>query len=246
MESEAPQRVQKILAAAGIASRRAAEQLIRDGRVTVNGRAVELGARASSSDTIAVDGVTIETGAPLRYFAANKPAGVVSTVSDPQGRPTVLDMLGAQELGGARLFPVGRLDMDSTGLILLTNDGLLAYRLLHPGFEVSREYLLEVEPVPRAGDLAALRKGIVLEDGDTGPARVSVLSRRGNSAQVSMSLHTGRKRQIRRSFAHLGYRVLSLSRVRFGSLGLGRLEPGGFRELTGEEVRELYRRTGWE
>lgn len=234
-----------MLAAAGIASRRAAEQLIRDGRVTVNGRAVELGARASSSDTVAVDGVTIETGAPLRYFALNKPVGVVSTVSDPQGRPTVLDLLG-EELGDARLFPVGRLDMDSTGLILLTNDGLLANRLLHPGYEVSREYLLEVEPVPRSGDLAALRKGLVLEDGDTGPARVSVLSRRGNRAQVSMSLHTGRKRQIRRSFAHLGYSVVSLSRVRFGSLGLGRLEPGGHRELTGEEVRELYRRTGWE
>lgn len=235
-----------MLAAAGIASRREAERLIRDGRVTVNGRAVELGARASGKDEIAVDGVPIETGAPLMYIALNKPAGVVSTVTDPEGRPTVLDMLGEEQRRGVRLFPVGRLDMDSTGLILLTNDGLLANRLLHPGFEVPREYMVEVEPVPGARDLAALRRGVPLEDGDTGPARVSVVGRRGTRAQVSMTLHTGRKRQIRRSFGHLGYRVVSLSRVRFGSLGLGRLGPGECRELSREEVKELYRRTGWQ
>lgn len=214
--------------------------------MTLNGVVAQLGDRAvQGSDEIAVDGITIQTDTARRYFALNKPPGVVSTVSDPQGRKTVLDLLGGDPQGESRLFPVGRLDMDSTGLILLTNDGFLANRLMHPRFEVPREYVVEVEPVPRREDLARLRKGVSLEDGDTGPARVSLVGGREDRGQVRMVLHTGRKRQIRRSFEALGFRVVTLNRVRFGSLGLGNLRQGQYRELDEREVRELYRQTGF-
>ncbi|MHB8897040.1 MAG: pseudouridine synthase, partial [Candidatus Geothermincolia bacterium] len=216
-----PERVQKILARAGLASRRAAEELILDGRVTRNGAVVVLGDRATpGEDVIEVDGIALEPVPEPRYFALNKPAGVVSTASDPQGRRTVLDLLDDELTGGRRVFPVGRLDMDSSGLILLTNDGFLAHRLMHPKFGVAREYLLEVKPVPRREDLARLRKGVVLEDGDTGPARVSLLGEQAGRAQINMVIHAGKKRQIRRTFDHLGYKVLVLNRVRIGSLGL--------------------------
>ena len=245
-EARGPERIQKILSSTGIASRRAAEKLILEGRVTLNGVVAELGNRAvEGSDEIAVDGIAIQTDVARRYFALNKPTGVISTVSDPQGRKTVLDLLDVAPTGEDRLFPVGRLDMDSTGLILLTNDGFLANRLMHPRFEVPREYLVEVEPVPRREDLARLRTGVSLEDGDTGPARVSLIGGREGRGQVRLTLHTGRKRQIRRSFDALGYRVVTLNRVRLGSLGLGNLRQGQYRELDEREVRELYRRTGF-
>jgi 23S rRNA pseudouridine2605 synthase len=170
---------------------------------------------------------------------------VVSSVSDPQGRKTVIDLIDPSLAKELRLFPVGRLDMDSTGLILLTNDGFLANRLMHPRYRVPREYVVEVEPVPSPQDLSRLRKGVVLEDGDTGPARVSLVAKRGRRGQVRMTVRSGRKRQIRRSFETLGYRVRSLNRVRFGSLGLGNLRPGSLRELEPSEVGELYRLTGW-
>ncbi len=213
----------------------------------MNGRTVKLGDRASAAgDEIEVDGIRLRPEPEPRYFALNKPRGVVSTASDTHGRRTVLDLLPEERAGAHRLFPVGRLDMDSTGLILLTNDGFLAHRLMHPGFGVPREYVLEIVPVPRPDDLASLRGGLLLEDGDTGPARVSVIGERGGRAQVDMVIHAGKKRQIRRSFDHLGYAVLSLNRVRIGSLGLGNLRPGAFRELEPEEIRRLYRQTGFE
>ncbi len=215
--------------------------------MTRNGEVVELGARAVAGvDEIAVDGVPVETGVRLRYFALNKPAGVVSAAGDePRGRRTVLDLLDPALTQESRLFPVGRLDMDSTGLILLTNDGFLANRLLHPRYRVPREYVVDVEPVPTPGDLARLRKGVQLEDGNTGPARVSLTEGKRARGRVRLTLHTGRKRQIRRSFEALGYTVHALNRVRFGSLGLGSLRQGQYRELEQAEVRELYRRTGW-
>ena len=193
---------------------------------------------------LTVDGNQVQTTAELQYYGMNKPAGVVTTSHDPQGRTTVLDLLDQETRAGARLFAVGRLDMQSTGLILLTNDGLLANRLMHPRFQVPREYLVEVSPVPRPSDLALLRKGVPLEDGVTAKARASLLGSVGGCGQVSMTLRTGRKRQIRRSFEHLGYRVNLLSRVRIGSLSLGSLGAGEYRRLTPVEVRNLYRQTG--
>jgi 23S rRNA pseudouridine2605 synthase len=213
--------------------------------VTLNGESVSLGDRAvPCSDVLAVDGIAIEVGHELVYISLNKPVGVISTASDPQARPTVLDLLDDELRERARLFPVGRLDMDSTGLILLTNDGFLANRLMHPSFGVPREYFVQVEPVPSGEDLARLRKGISLEDGDTGPAKVSLVGESGSVGQVALVIHAGKKRQIRRSFSHMGYRVVSLNRVRIGNLGLGQLKPGRYRELAGDEVRDLYRQTG--
>jgi 23S rRNA pseudouridine2605 synthase len=214
--------------------------------VTRNGVRVTLGDSAAPGvDVIAVDGIAVDTDVAPRYFALNKPSGVVSTTQDPQGRTTVLDLFDYELAGEIKPFPVGRLDMDSTGLILLTNDGFLANRLLHPRYEVPREYLVEVEPIPRKEDLARLRKGVNLDDGHTGPARVSLVGRSGGGGQVRMVIHTGKKRQIRRSFEALNYRVKALNRVRFGSLGLGSLKPGQYRELQPGEVRALYRQTGF-
>jgi pseudouridine synthase len=245
-DQEKPERIQKILAEAGIASRRAAEKLIIEGRVALRGKTVRLGDRASpGTDEISVDGIAVETGVPLKYFALNKPRGVISTAGDPHGRRTVVEYLPEGVRRDHRLFPVGRLDMDSSVLIFLTNDGFLANRLMHPSFEVTREYMVEVVPVPRREDLARLRKGIELEDGNTGPAGVSLRDNAGGRAVVGMKLHTGRKRQIRRSFEKLGFKVLSLHRVRIGSIGLGALRPGECRELDPREVKTLYRMTGF-
>jgi len=213
--------------------------------VTRNGVEATLGDCAVPGvDVIAVDGIEVETSVSHRYFALNKPAGVLSTTQDPQGRKTVLELLDHRLVQDFQPFPVGRLDMDSAGLILLTNDGFLANRLLHPRYEVPREYMVEVKPIPRKEDLARLRKGVSLEDGDTGPAKVSMVGRSGDKGQVRLTIHTGKKRQIRRSFELLGYNVLTLNRVRFGSLGLGSLRPGQYRELHAGEVRDLYRQTG--
>jgi len=215
--------------------------------VALNGTTATLGDKAvPGQDVLEVDGIALEPAGELEYYALNKPTGVVSTAFDPQGRATVVEMVSAMAASQGRLFPVGRLDMNSTGLILLTNDGFLAHRLMHPRFGVPREYLLEVEPPPSREDLARLRKGVTLEDGDTGPAKVSLVGTRGDRAQVGMVIHAGKKRQIRRSFEHLGKRVVSLNRVRIGSLGLGNLKPGEVRRLKPAEVDELYRQTGLE
>ncbi len=197
-------------------------------------------------DEVAVDGIPVRPGGERAYFAVNKPRGVVSTASDPQGRRTVLDLLPEEITERFRLFPVGRLDMDSTGLILLTNDGFLANRMLHPAYEVPREYLVQVEPAPSARDLASLRKGVSLGGRErSGPAKVSVRAREAGRGLVKVTIHTGTKRQIRRSFEALGYRVTALNRVRFGTLGLGNLREGEYRELAPAEVKSLYRKTGW-
>lgn len=211
----------------------------------MNGRTATLGDRVVPlEDRIEVDGIEVASPGPLVYLAFNKPAGVISTSHDPHGRPALTEQIPEACKADARIFPVGRLDKDSTGLILLTNDGFLANRLMHPSFGVPREYFVEVNPVPANSDLARLRKGLRLDDGDTGPAKVSVRGRKGDVAQVNMVIHAGRKRQIRRSFEHLGYRVLSLNRVRIGRLGLGTLEQGACRNLRPDEVAGLYRETG--
>jgi 23S rRNA pseudouridine2605 synthase len=226
-------RLAKYLASAGVASRRASEEIIRAERVTVGGVVVTDPARdVSEADAIEVDGRSV-SGEPERVvYALNKPVGVVSTARDTHGRPTVVSLVPSP----LRLYPVGRLDADSSGLILLTNDGELANRLTHPRFEVDKTYRVVVGggPVGRR-DIEALRQGVRLEDGMTAPARV----RRIAHDTLELTIHEGRNRQIKRMCDHIGHRVRSLQRVAFGSLALGDLRPGSFRRLTAAEVKRL-------
>jgi 23S rRNA pseudouridine2605 synthase len=226
-------RLAKFLAGSGVASRRASEEIIRAGRVTVDGEVVTDPARnVDDTHTVTVDDERVGSVEHLVVYAFNKPAGVVSTASDPQGRPTVVSLLPVQ----MRLYPVGRLDIDTTGLILLTNDGDLAYRLTHPSFEVTKTYRVTVwTPPVRTAAIRALRIGITLEDGLTAPARV----RRVEKQAIEITIHEGRKRQVKRMFEAVGYRVRRLERVAFGPLALGDLAPGKWRRLTQAEVATL-------
>jgi 23S rRNA pseudouridine2605 synthase len=223
-------RLAKYLASAGVASRRAAEQIIRARRVTVADKVV-----TDPATDVAPDDVITVDGAPVRFaprrvvYALNKPAGVVSTARDPQGRPTVTDLVASD----LRLYPVGRLDIDTTGLILLTNDGQLAHRLTHPRFEVPKTYEAVLANAPvREHALTALREGVELEDGRTAPARV----RRVRPDRLEITVHEGRKRQVRRMCEQVGHPVRRLTRVGFGPLALGDLRPGSYRRLTAREI----------
>jgi len=227
-------RLAKFLAHAGVASRRAAEGIVRDGRVTVDGEVVTDPARdADESNVVVLDGRRIEPE-PREVHALNKPAGVVSTARDTHGRPTVVELVRSRR----RLYPVGRLDADTTGLILLTNDGELAERLTHPRYGVKKVYRARIQP-PRlpAHALEALRKGIELDDGRTGSAEVRQPAR----GVVEITIREGRKRQVRRMLEAVGHRVIELERVAFGPLGLRGLEPGKSRRLTKPEVERLKR-----
>jgi pseudouridine synthase len=233
-------RLQKILSAAGVASRRAAEKLIVEGRVSVNGETItQLGTRADpDADDIRVDGRRI--GRPKRrYIALHKPRGYVTTRSDPEHRKTVLDLLGLQEY----LYPVGRLDYDSEGLLLLTNDGELAARLMHPRYGVEREYEARVRGVPEPAALRRLAQGVRIEGRRTAPADVRLVEAgrgaRGDQSIISVVLHEGRTRQVRKMCEAMGHPVVRLRRVRVGPIRLGALGPGEFRNLTREEVRQL-------
>ncbi len=226
------ERLQKVLARAGIGSRRVAEDLIAEGRVTVNGRVAVLGARVDpEADLIEVDGAAVGTRADLVHYLLNKPAGVVTTASDPQGRPTVVALVPDEP----RVFPVGRLDADTEGLLLLTNDGELAHRLTHPSFGVDKEYLAEVRGSPSRGALRALRQGVALDDGPTAPAKASLVS----PTVVRLVIHEGRNRQVRRMCDAVGHPVARLVRTRIGPLSDDRLRPGTWRRLTPAEVRSL-------
>jgi len=226
------ERLQKVLARAGIGSRRVAEDLIAEGRVTVNGRIAVLGARVDpEADLIEVDGAAVGTRADLVHYLLNKPAGVVTTASDPQGRPTVVALVPDEP----RVFPVGRLDADTEGLLLLTNDGELAHRLTHPSFGVDKEYLAEVRGSPSRGALRALRQGVALDDGPTAPAKASLVS----PTVVRLVIHEGRNRQVRRMCDAVGHPVARLVRTRIGPLSDDRLRPGTWRRLTPAEVRSL-------
>jgi 23S rRNA pseudouridine2605 synthase len=227
-------RLAKFLANSGVASRRAAEEIIRSGRVTVAGERVTDPARdVDASSNVAVDGDHVGAAPQeLVVYAVNKPRGVVSTASDPQGRPTVVALVKSQQ----RLYPVGRLDADTTGLILLTNDGDLAYRLTHPSFEVDKTYRAVVRNAPvREQALRALRSGVRLDDGMTAPARVS----RVKSDTLEITIHEGRKRQVKRMCEHVGHRVVELQRIRFGPLQLGELAVGAVRKLNPNEISLL-------
>jgi 23S rRNA pseudouridine2605 synthase len=226
-------RLAKYLSSRGIASRRAAERLIRAGRVSIDGATVTDPARSvSGSEEIAVDRAPVPSQQPPVVYAVNKPAGVISTASDPQGRRTVVDLVDSP----ARLYPVGRLDIDTTGLILVTNDGPLAHRLTHPSFEVPKTYRATVARAPvQEAALGALQAGVELDDGRTAPAQV----RRLGPSSLELTIHEGRKRQIKRMCEAVGHPVRRLERVAIGGLSLGGLKPGSFRRLSDDEVAAL-------
>ncbi|HET8563960.1 MAG TPA: pseudouridine synthase [Candidatus Binatia bacterium] len=239
------ERLQKILARAGLASRREAEQWILEGRVAVNGAVVQkLGSRADPvKDSIKVDGKRIKPSASPLYYALHKPPGIVTTLRDPEGRPDLTTLL--QKLGNkGRLFPVGRLDFNSSGLLLLTNDGVLAQRLSHPRFGVKKLYRVKLSACPSEKELASLRKGIQLDDGVTAPARVRVLERLKKNAWVEVELCEGKNREVRRIFAALGYFVEKLVRVRVGPVSLGTLPAGKIRPLLPSEIMALKNSVG--
>ncbi|MDI6891901.1 MAG: pseudouridine synthase [Actinomycetota bacterium] len=234
------ERLQKIMARAGIASRRKCEKFILEGRVKVNNEVIrELGVKADPErDTVEVDGRKIGFVREKVYVALNKPAGYLTSVTDPFGRPTVLDLVGEREV---RIFPVGRLDMDTEGLILLTNDGELAFRLMHPRFKVEKSYLAEVRGFPENNILDCLRRGIILEDGATAPARVKVAKRNRDSTEIEVTIREGRKRQVKRMFEKVGHPVVRLKRLSFGPVHLKDLPRGQHRILHPYEVSALYR-----
>ncbi len=232
------ERLQKVLAARGVASRRAAERLIVEGRVTVSGRVVtELGTRVDPAARIELDGKPVPRSAARRYIALHKPIGVVSTVSDPQGRRTVRDVV--REPG--RLYPVGRLDVDSAGLLLLTDDGEWAERVLHPRYAHVREYEVRVNGRVTEESLEHVRRGVPLEEGLSRVRDVRVLRLSPSGSVLRVELTQGWKRQVRRTFAAVGLPVHSLVRVRIGPLALGRLRPGEWRHLEAREIAALAR-----
>lgn len=227
-------RLQKAIADAGLASRRKAEKLILAGRVAVNGQTVtKLGTKVDPyTDQITVDGRPIPLPQPRMYVALHKPAGYVSTTQDRHAKRTVLDLVP----GGHRLFPVGRLDMRSEGLMFLTNDGYFAYRVTHPRFQVEKEYHALVKGIPTPHTLEALARGIQIDGWTTAPARSVIITREDGNAWLSITIVEGRKRQVRRMLEAVGHPVLRLIRVRIGQVQLGSLQPGQYRHLTPEEV----------
>jgi 23S rRNA pseudouridine2605 synthase len=226
------ERLQKVLARTGIGSRRACEELIAEGRVTVNGEVASLGRRVDAAhDEIEVDGALVAAAEGLAHYLLNKPRGVVTTAADPQGRPTVVELVPV----APRVFPVGRLDVETEGLLILTNDGPLAHRLTHPRFGIDKEYIASVRGEPRPGAVRALRQGVELDDGITAPARVAVLG----PSLLRITIHEGRNRQVRRMCEAVGHPVERLVRTRVGPIADRRLPPGRWRSLTPTEVRAL-------
>ena len=228
------ERLQKVLARVGIGSRRVCEDLIAEGRVLVDGEMAVLGRRVDPETAlIEVDGAPVGVRPDLVHYVLNKPAGVVTTADDPQGRPTVVGLVPNEP----RVFPVGRLDVDTEGLLLLTNDGELAHRLTHPSYGVEKEYVAEVEGLPTRAVLRRLREGVELDDGPTAPARATLI----DPSVVRLTIHEGRNRQVRRMCEAVGHSVVRLIRTRIGPLADRSLAPGAWRELTGDEVRSLQR-----
>lgn len=233
------ERLQKVIAASGITSRRKAEQFIVDGRVCVNGETVTmLGTQVDPQrDRIEVDGRIIETE-PKQTYLFYKPAKVITSVSDPRGRKVVTDYFKRLSV---RVYPVGRLDYDTEGLLLMTNDGDLANRMMHPRFEIEKSYLALVQGIPDASSLARLAQGIELDDGLTAPAKVELVQVRQRTSLIRLVIHEGRNRQVKRMCEAVGHPVIKLKRERIGFLLLEGLKPGQYRALTVDELKRLHR-----
>ncbi len=239
----AEERLQKYLAEAGVASRRASEELIRAGRVAVNGETVrEAGVKVMPGlDRVTVDGREVRRAERMRYMMLYKPAGYVSTVRDPQGRPTVMDLLADVP---ERVFPVGRLDRETEGLLLFTNDGAFAYRMMHPKFEMRKTYEVLLQGQVTEEQLRRLREGVDLEDGRTAPAQVRVLRREKHRTLLELTIHEGRNRQVRRMCRAIRHPVLQLKRVREGILDLKGVGVGEYRDLTPWELQQMGEQLG--
>lgn len=232
------ERLQKVLAHAGVGSRRAVEEMIAAGRIRVNGKRAELGRRIDpEKDKVEVDGSIVPLRAELVYYLLNKPEGVVTTSDDPEGRPTVLDLVDAPD----RVWPVGRLDIGSEGALVVTNDGDLTLRLTHPRYHVPRTYLAQVQGSVGQKVLGKLARGVELEDGPTAPARVGLVERVPGGSLIEITIHEGRNRQVRRMFEAVGHPVTRLVRRAIGPLELGRLKPGDYRRLSPTEIQSLYK-----
>ncbi len=231
-------RINRFLSCAGVSSRRKGETLIRDGRVTVNGETVTDPARAVApgKDLICLDGRPIEGENERRYMLFNKPSGVIVSIGDPFGRPAVSDLLGTD---GKGLFPVGRLDSDTSGVLLLTDDGEFAYRLTHPSFGVEKVYRALVRGNMEAEDVRQIEEGVVLDDGPTAPARMRVISHGRSTSTVELTLHQGRKRQVRRMLEYVGHPVITLERIAFGGLTVKGIDQGSYRPLSERELEML-------
>lgn len=231
-------RLQKLIAGTGLASRRKAEQMIVDGRVMVNGNVVrELGTKVDPArDHVKVNGRHLKSAQPYVYLILHKPKNVMSTLDDPGGRPTVNDFLHGVSL---RVFPVGRLDFDSEGLMLLTNHGDMAQALLHPRYHVPKTYLIKVKGALTDEDIATLQRGVQLDDGVTGPAQVRKIKKAEQNSWIEITIREGRKHQVKRMLEAVGHPVLKLTRVKMGPLSLGDLAPGEFRYLTDREANAL-------
>lgn len=235
----AEERLQRALARAGYGSRRSCEALITAGKVMVNGKVATIGDKVDPSrDAVRLGGVDVNLDPNVRYYALHKPAGVLTTMRDPHGRTDLRAYLPKE---APRVFPVGRLDRDTEGLLLLTNDGALANRLLHPRYGVEKEYLVEVRGRPASRDLAAIRAGVVLEDGPAKARSVRVVDARGERTQLRLVMTEGRKREVRRLLAAVGLPVTRLVRLRVGPITIGTLKPGRLRELTPDEILSLSR-----
>jgi pseudouridine synthase len=236
-------RLNKFLSQAGAASRREADRMIQEGRIKVNGRVVQkLGEKIEDTgDMVELDGRRVKKEERMAYVLLHKPVGTVVSLKDPFGRPTVRDLLPGLKI---RVFPVGRLDADSSGALLLTNDGELAFRLAHPRFEVQKVYLVKVDGVPDDTALDKLRKGIFLEGRKTASAKATIVTRSPKHALVRLEIHEGRKREVKKMFEALGYRVSALRRTHFAGLTLEGLKPGHWRMLEAAEVRKLRKRAG--
>jgi len=234
-------RLQKFIADAGVASRRHAEEIIRQGRVKVDGRTVtEMGFKVTEASKVEIDGKLISIEKKKRYIMLNKPEGFITTANDQFGRPTVLDLVkGIKE----RVYPVGRLEYDTSGLLLLTNDGSFAYKLTHPRHEVKKVYIAEVIGIPDEKSLKTFREGIYIDGYKTSPADIRVLEKKNNKSILEITIHEGKNRQVRKMCDAIGHPVVKLKRIAIGKLSLGNLEAGKWRELTKKEIEELNKLT---